>query len=477
MEPKLGDMVHFRQVCALCNGVESQSHFALTIDNPGILAILPEFQGSQALESDNRETVVWLDHVPTNAESFKMRFDGLMSRLTSLFRRRKTHGHEDTYLITLGDEEYFVTGPSRDILARTEHRSLNPRVAGIVAALQLAHFNYVDLTTSHVEEEGEARPGSNSPVAGQLDQATSDYIQQKHIAVSRLVEDAIIERRRQVGISQLMNSSALGRVAFTVCQSLMMDPDPQTGRIHADFEGRARALGYSGLELGVAYYREPWPLDTANEEIAQDIFARFTGAAEQDMWEDWGLGLGKGFNAETPNIFGMGMVFGLGYLDGNALITDHINEARVRAGVEPLELSYHLRRLARDYLPMDSHPEVSRIMDDLEGCGYRAPGFTTRWAYGGGYAPVPMGDGPIHVRDMAKLVANELLKTDGERLLRSDWQHIGVAVRVEPILPPEDPIVPSFQAEYLVGWRLPEGDERPEHFPPPIEDTQPSQET
>ena len=126
MQPKLGDLVHFRHVCAMCNGVAAQHHFALTIDSPDMLAILPEFRASQAFETDGRETFVWLDHVPSNAESYKMRFDGLVSRLTSLFRRRETHGYEDTYLITLGDNEYFVSGPSRDILPRTEHRILTP---------------------------------------------------------------------------------------------------------------------------------------------------------------------------------------------------------------------------------------------------------------------------------------------------------------------------------------------------------------
>ena len=64
----------------------------------------------------------------------------------------------------------------------------------------------------------------------------------------------------------------------------------------------------------------------------------------------------------------MCVVFGVGFSDGNALITDYVNEERVKAGVQPLELDYYLRRLARDYLAMDTEPDRSRMLRDVEQC-------------------------------------------------------------------------------------------------------------
>ena len=45
-------------------------------------------------------------------------------------------------------------------------------------------------------------------------------------------------------------------------------------------------------------------------------------------------------------------------------------------------------------------------------------------------------------------------------------------MRTDPVLPQDNPDVPdgpSIQAEFLIGWRLPEGVERPAHFPSPAE--------
>ena len=170
--------------------------------------------------------------------------------------------------------------------------------------------------------------------------------------------------------------------------------------------------------------------------------------------------------------FGVGVVFGVGYTDGNALVTNHINEPRRNAGVQPLELNHRLRNLARDYLALYSEPGPDQMRKDIEECGYLVPGITARWAYSGVYVPIQSGGGDLYVRDVARMVADQFLRAEGELLLRADWQDIGIAVRTDPVLPPDNPAVPagpSVQAEFLIGWRLPEGVERPAHFPPPSE--------
>ena len=161
---------------------------------------------------------------------------------------------------------------------------------------------------------------------------------------------------------------------------------------------------------------------------------------------------------------------GVGYSDANALVINYINEERAKVGSPPLEVSYHLRLLVRNYLAMYSEPEQSQILSDLSECGHLEPGLTVRRAYAGAYAPIPPESGDLSAWDVARIVATELLKTYGEVLLRPDWQDIGLAVRLDPVIPPVGPEVPSIMAEYLVAWRLPEFVQRPAHFPPPIDD-------
>ena len=42
MQPSIGDLIHFRKICAACNKVGTR-HLTFVIDDPELLAILPEF--------------------------------------------------------------------------------------------------------------------------------------------------------------------------------------------------------------------------------------------------------------------------------------------------------------------------------------------------------------------------------------------------------------------------------------------------
>ena len=267
-----------------------------------------------------------------------------------------------------------------------------------------------------------------------------------------------------------MDSSALGKAALSMSDSLMTIEDPQVEQIQSDYQQRARSFGYRGTGVGIAYYRKVWPLDTCNEVITQEILGLFLPTAGEDWWEDWGFGISRGLDADRPTEFCMCVVVGVGYSDGNALVTNHINQERVKVGVQPLELNYHLRRLARSYLAMDTEPDWNRISRDIEQCDYVEGMSRFRCDHRGVYAPLPDDRDALSLHELARLVADELLRTRGESLMRSDWQHIGFAVKLEPVLPPMASAVPSIISEYVIAWRLPRGAVRPAHFPPPIDD-------
>ena len=171
----------------------------------------------------------------------------------------------------------------------------------------------------------------------------------------------------KLGLSQLMNSSPLGMAAVSACQAMVEVEEPQLDQVHADFRLAAISMGYLGVEMGVAYYRHTWSLDAPNEEIARHVLEYFDRNAEEELWEDWGFGLTRGTFPERPTDFGHGLVFGVGYTDGNAVVTNRINEARRRAGLQPLELNHRLRNLAREYLALHSEPSPDQIRRDIEG--------------------------------------------------------------------------------------------------------------
>ena len=469
--PQIGDMVHIQRICAACEGSGDQ-HFTFGIDDPELLAILPEFKTSLTIRGGSRDVTSWWDHKPSIGELYKIKMGALAKNVKTIFGRRPTHGYDDTYLIVLGDENVFYMGPSRNIIPLTSSNVSDPRINRIAEPLNFRHFNYLDCTTSVPDRKQGTRKGNSTPIPNPAAPPTDEVIGQKQAAIQELVENAIIERRRELGLSQLMNSSPLGMAAVSACQAMVEVEEPQLDQVHADFRLAAISMGYLGVEMGVAYYRHTWSLDAPNEEIAQHVLEYFDKNAEEELWEDWGFGLTRGTFPEQPTDFGHGLVFGVGYTDGNAVVTNRINEARRRAGLQPLELNHRLRNLAREYLALYSEPSPDQIRRDIEDRGYLRPGVTARWAYSGVYAPIPTGSGDLYVRDVARLVADEFLRTEGELLLRADWQDIGIAVRKDPVLPPDEPSVPAgpaVQAEFLVGWRLPEGAERPSHFPPPTE--------
>lgn len=78
-------------------------------------------------------------------------------------------------------------------------------------------------------------------------------------------------------------------------------------------------------------------------------------------------------------------------------MTNYINEERIKAGVQLLELNHRLRNLVREYLAMESEPDIEQMKKDIVERGYLTTGFTARCAYNGVYAVIPAGSGDLEV--------------------------------------------------------------------------------
>ena len=79
-----------------------------------------------------------------------------------------------------------------------------------------------------------------------------------------------------------MNSALLGKAALSMSESLMTIENPQEEQTQTEYHRRARSHGYQGIEVGVAYYRKVWPLNTRDEVITQDILDVFLPIVEHD---------------------------------------------------------------------------------------------------------------------------------------------------------------------------------------------------
>ena len=269
----------------------------------------------------------------------------------------------------------------------------------------------------------------------------------KHIQISR----------RAKGLSPLLAVKPLEDAALALSGPLMTMEDPDEDDVSNEYTRLAIEEGYTGSEVNVSFFRMMCPVDKPETEIAGEILGFCTRSLE-DYWEDYGFGVSWNVGPQAPGMLSLCLVLGLGYTDGSALVAYHINKARRKVGVAPLEVNGGLRLVARNYIALNEHPEHQNVLADLGHVGYL-----------GSYAPFPGGRViPLNVREMAMMVATQLLKEYRESLSRPDWQHIGLSIALEPILTPHEPRVPSILVEAMVAWRLDEDAERPAHFPQSI---------
>ena len=164
MKPKIGDMVHFRSVCAACNRT-GMRHFTFVLDDPDLLAMLPEFKKRLHSYDKGREINIWWDHSPSVFEVYKITLDGVLLSLLALVKHRETHGYEDTYLILLSDDYVSLSGPSRSIIPLTSDEIENAKVAQVVSRMNISHFNYIDFTRLKIDE-GDGQPNRGTAGGG-----------------------------------------------------------------------------------------------------------------------------------------------------------------------------------------------------------------------------------------------------------------------------------------------------------------------
>ena len=287
------------------------------------------------------------------------------------------------------------------------------------------------------------------------------------------VKRSIDRRRSQQGLPNGLPRSVLGMAAYRITENSYdknIDGPEQLSSEFSRFirEGEGEYEGWKAI----AYYREAWAMDTSDEEIISGMTVRLCQQIGDIAYEDVGFGITCSYTDETHSRFSVFIAIGFGLTDGSAYAVMRINQAREDARVPRLTIDPSLRAMARKYRPMAGMPDDNMIHQDTIEYRYLNPGFRARYLFNGARSPflkdiLPDAEDLLYA-DVGKLAAAALLSDHNGVLLRSDWQDIAVTTTFSSTSETEGPRV---EAEFLIGWRLPEGTERPSHFPPPPERT------
>ena len=305
-------------------------------------------------------------------------------------------------------------------------------------------------------------------------------VNDKDIAILIIIRDYILSERERQGLPTPVPSTELSTAARETAIWFASEEDSED-KIYeylrqrcAEQSGNANSIRFPGL----AYGRHLWPADAESIGIAIDLI-EMIGLSEiaQLPVLDY-LGMSSSFavldqsgnpvetSGGQPHSFGYALVVAYA-TDGNTAIVDRINERRERVGVAPLQISVPLRATARKYIAMSSADEAGdSLYDDAQAFGYATEGWRVRLYYSGSYAKFPGGgENSVAEPEMADIVATQMIK-DWPTLLRPDWQDIGIATGVKNH---QELGGLNFQAEFVIGWKIPFDAERPAHFPAPID--------
>ena len=300
--------------------------------------------------------------------------------------------------------------------------------------------------------------------------------------IGRGVSEAFVASKKQKGFPKLVLSPVLAQSALSAAFN-WAGTEVRREYFEADYDRRIRAQGYIG-GASVLYYRQSYPMNTTDEKIITSMSDVLCEHADNIFYEDFGMGIvcaypnvGTEFSSYEDvdvevdySFLGVFIVIGLGCTDGSAYAVARINEVREAAGAAPLEIHDSLVVLARKYISMDEEPDAGQLKRDMRESGYAGnalQGPSVRHGYSGAYESIPEGVNVPNYENMGKLAASGLIRDHHDSLLRSDWQHIGIAVRL--VMNPT--YGRSVQAEVITAWQLPEGSERPAHFPTPPDAT------
>lgn len=277
--------------------------------------------------------------------------------------------------------------------------------------------------------------------------------------------DFVSAIRSRKGLPEPLGNSTLGMAAMPLSSELAV-AEMSLEQVMSEFSQRIRENEYSGWAVA-PYYREVWPMDTTDEEIIAGMADELCRQVDRIAYEDFGLGIIHGYPNDDHSKFGVCIVMGVGCTDGSAYALGCINGERVASGAEPLKVNDRLRTLARRYISNDHSLEMDKLENDMVQSGYAPEGFRIRFAYNGAFCPIPEDTDAYSLtyEQLGNLAASGLLREHKDDLVRIDWQDIGISIRVVSSAPGIPG--PAVQAEFVIGWRIPADNERPDHFPPP----------
>ena len=221
---------------------------------------------------------------------------------------------------------------------------------------------------------------------------------------------------------------------------------------------------------GIAYYRETWSMEETDEEIISGMTERLCQQIGDVAYDDVGFGITCAYVDDSHDRFGVFIAIGFGLVDGGAYAVMRINQTREAAGVPPLAIHPSLMAMARKYQPMLKMPAENMRQQDLIEYRYLTPGFRARHLFSGSVSTVESEVQPDETKlsyaDLGNMAATALLSDHSGVMMRSDWQDIAVTTTLSRV---EASRGVRVEAEFLIGWRLPESKGRPAHFPPPPE--------
>ena len=306
----------------------------------------------------------------------------------------------------------------------------------------------------------------------------------KEVAISNIILNHILSERGRLGLpapapnTELVAAARDTAVWFASAEDFedkIFDYLETRLRTHlAEKQGDSNVILFPAL----AYFRHVWPADTEPSEIAKDLIEKFGSSDVVNFPSLDYLAIGSCFavldqsgnsvdvTGGQPASFGYALVVAYA-TDGNSTIVDRINERREKVGVVPLQISVPLREMARKFITLSSADEAGdSLYDEAQTFGYATEGWRVRLHYSGCYAKFTSGsETSIAEPEMADVVATQLVK-DWPILLRPDWQDIGIVTGVKNHTELGEL---NFQAEFVIGWRIPFDAERPAHFPSPID--------
>ena len=243
------------------------------------------------------------------------------------------------------------------------------------------------------------------------------------------VSESVANRRRQQGLPKAMANSDLGLAAWRVSHELAGADVVGQEHVDDEYSQRVKEGEYDGW-TGMAYFREVWAMDTPDEVIISEMTDVLFRQVGNFAYEDFGMGITCGYPDDDHSLFGVFIVIGYGCSDGSAYAIAHINRVRESSRIPTLEVDYSLRSMARTYIALDTAPDDAQRLTDLHEIGYGEPGARVQSFYNGAYNPVPEDIDQLTYEEMGNLAASSLLADHEEALLLSDWQDIGVAVRL-----------------------------------------------